>query len=141
MSRTRIDELIDKLISMDSIEIDDLIDTLKFMPSQFNTLYQERYDQYDYKYKCIGKVNDPCVYCNEQSRLWDHVPPLIILQNTDYNGRCIKVRSCYRCNSTLKDLRLISMVERKEYLKGMYSEQLKILKRRLDHLSKLNTWF
>jgi hypothetical protein len=142
MDKEQLESKIDQLISMNILEIDELVNSIILTANKsYNKIYQDRHNMYDKQYKCKGKVNDPCEYCGEPSRLWDHVPPLIILANTNYDGRCIKVRSCYRCNSTLKDLKYVSIIERKNYLKGMYSKQFEILKRRLDHLNKLNNWF
>jgi hypothetical protein len=103
--------------------------------------YEDRYTLYDDRYTCEGKITDFCIYCGEKSTVWDHIPPLIVLETTNFNGKCIKVRSCQRCNNILKDLRILSVIGRKNYLKEIYSKQLETLERKLKYLNRLNDWW
>lgn len=64
---------------------------------------------------------EPCIYCGLPATGIDHIPPRAMrhkLQDLgEYVGTWIEVPSCSWCNSTLNDLALLTITDRKLYIK------------------------
>ena len=110
-----------------------------------NQLYQERLEYYGHRYGERGSRYDSCVYCGKPSTVWDHIPALAVLEYMVENGvdahmNPYKVRSCQKCNDTLQDQPIVTVIGRREYLLKRYEELAIDLQERIDHLRRINNW-
>lgn len=102
--------------------------------------------QYDCLYDRLGSLADPCVYCGAPASTFDHVPPLhYVARNPDCDERLLKHPSCAECNSALNGAILLTLKERREYirqyLRRKYSSYLKMPLWDEDELEELSDTF
>lgn len=90
-------------------------------PFWYHTAAHKRRREAWAKYRCHytleGQVNDPCVYCERPSHVWDHVPALLAMRD-EYIGniQCRIVRACNHCNMRL-GARGLTVLGRRDLLK------------------------
>ncbi len=64
---------------------------------------------------------EPCIYCGVPASSIDHIPPRIMRQRLadlgEYVGTWAEVPACRWCNSQIGDLALLTITDRKLYIK------------------------
>ena len=73
----------------------------------------------------------PCIYCGVPACAYDHIPPRAMRERMkdlgDYTGTWVEVPACTWCNSTLNDLALLTITDRKLYIKQAIRKKFKRL--------------
>lgn len=90
-------------------------------------------------YKRVGCFDwSKCAYCDRPMRVYDHVPPISIVEGLDikvYRKRGGEFRlypSCAKCNRYLRDYPPTDFYERLDYLIRQYEKRLN----RIEHWSE-----
>ena len=99
--------------------------------------------QFECLYDKVGSLADPCVYCGAPASGFDHVPPLhYVSRNPDCDESLKKHPSCAECNSALGATILLTLKERREFIRGYlrrkYSSYLKMPRWDDDELGELS---
>lgn len=86
---------------------------------------------YGHLYKRVDNINwEKCVYCDESMEVYDHCPPIAIVENLnvkEYKKRGNKFRlypSCSQCNRLLGAYPSTDIYERLDYLIKKYEKRL-----------------
>lgn len=99
--------------------------------------------QVECQYERVGSISDPCVYCGAPASTFDHVPPLhYAARNPDCEMQFKKHPACSECNSALGGSILLTMKERRDYirqyLRRKYSSYLKMPRWDEDELNEMS---
>lgn len=86
-----------------------------------------RRERLDIWYREIGNIGDPCVYCGVISSSYDHIPPLVKVEQERDLGLAMrnlrKYPCCIECNSHLGRISLNTLALRRQYLKDKYERK------------------
>jgi|13_taG_2_1085334.scaffolds.fasta_scaffold07728_8 hypothetical protein len=84
---------------------------------------------YDHLYDVRGDRYGDCTYCGVPACVLDHIPPIswtaLVKEEAKKELSFYKVPSCVECNSALGNLRLLSVIERVQYIKGWLKKKYK----------------
>lgn len=98
---------------------------------------RQKRERLDCRYREIGEIGDPCLYCGVPSDTWDHVPALIAAEHMkDLEidiGDLRKFPACNQCNSFLGSVRIDSVPERRSIV-------LKVLRRKYAKHLAMPDW-
>lgn len=71
-----------------------------------------------------------CFYCADPANVLDHVPPLTVMDNLDYDYRrkndipCSLITCCNECNTALGNKKLFTVMDRLVFLESYYDVKL-----------------
>ena len=101
---------------------------------------------FDHLYESVGDRYGPCVYCGMPSEVLDHMPPLswaaMCSEKAKQELKFFKLPACGECNGALGAMPLLSVKERRMYvrkwLRKRYKKALRVPYWDEDELKELS---